>query len=701
MKTIRKLIARLFNIGVDDLPQDQVIPQLKSMVNELKTGKIQVSEEFDSLEADLIDSNEYGLGEDISSLSGGVLELGDQEDSESKFFEEQERKYQEQEIKSRIQDTGGEQLEHVRTPSKPKSDFEKRPIRIGIDFGTSTTSVSLKVGDNLPAAALIGRERQPYMPSVVYFKPGESEYLSRAIVGEDAENMERPNEIIRSVKRCLGCIGDDCSEAERNPFPWCEGNGLIKIGGDEAIKAADVVYLIIREALTRAMKFAKTNLIIDLRSEMVTLYPVNLGCSVKFDFEQRQILNQVIKDLGFRNIKFENIIEEPILAGFTYSRFEEASTGRTLIYDFGGGTFDTAILDIDQTKDGMRVTVVSSDGDNWLGGDDFDRSIFGYFLESIALSQELSDESIVNQLSSLERSRLLQLARQAKEQLSSYPAFSDVLPTEAFGFLSLDISKDELETIIKNSKFIDRSLEATRRACKLAYAFDVASESDLVDYSKVIRYKLEDASDMIDHVLLVGGITKIPVIRKELSTIFGEEKLVEEQVIEPISAVAIGAAYPRESQHFSITVPAVGFRLEYRRSDNNEQNYIEILPPYEYLDFHKPYAINSCPVFIRDFRVPIDYIDTSLFYKFADDQEWILFTDIGLMPAGQWYFQIDFEGNVSLKLNNQKRQNHKEFPMIHPLQEKIKTARLSRIDQRQQEERNRTSGKAITMVTEK
>ena len=205
---------------------------------------------------------------------------------------------------------------------------------------------------------------------------------------------------------------------------------------------------------------------------------------------------------------------------------------------------------------------------------------------------------------------------------------------------------------------------------------------------------------MIDHVILVGGITKIPVIREKLSGIFGEEKIVEERVIEPISAVAIGAAYPREAQHFSITVPAIEFILKYKTSDEEKLESREILPPYEYLDFHEPYASNSCPTFKRIFRVPDDYSDASVFYKHADDDDYHLFADIGRMRAGRWRFQIDLEGNVSLRVDSERSKNLKEFPLIHPLQEKIKTSRLDRIAKRQQEERDRTAGKTYTLFTE-
>ena len=84
-------------------------------------------------------------------------------------------------------------------------------IRIGIDFGTTTTAVSLKIGDELPERLPIGTDGiTRYLPSVVYIQPGEGDLAAGVTVGEEAENLADPVNTIRSIKRCLGCDGMNC-----------------------------------------------------------------------------------------------------------------------------------------------------------------------------------------------------------------------------------------------------------------------------------------------------------------------------------------------------------------------------------------------------------------------------------------------------------------------------------------------------------
>ena len=590
---------------------------------------------------------------------------------------------------------------YLESPTQPLQPITNQEIRVGIDFGTTTTGVSLKLGDQLPVAALIGRDREPYIPSIVYFEPGDGTLADRVVVGEEAENRGTPGEVIRSVKRCLGCKGTDCQKTDRLSHPWCVGNGKIRIRENEDIDPAQIVYFIIREAILRAINFARDTWQLDISENNVILFPTNFGCGTKFNFGQRLIIRQVATELGFKSIKFDNIVEEPILAGFTYARFEENPWGNALIYDFGGGTFDTAIINIDQFENNPRITVISSDGNNWLGGDDIDTLIMEYFLEKGAEVIGETQDVFQAKLSGEEMARLRQSARQAKERLSNTDQYSDILVTEKLGFLPLDLTREKFEELLSESKLFEKSIEAVLRACKLAYAYQVAQEDNvMLNYEKVFKLKIQDANQFIDKVVLVGGITKIPVIRAKLAEIFGESKLISEQVIEPISAVSIGASYPREPQHFSLSVPPFGFVLEYRDSINNKKQVIPLIAPYEYNNFHERLAYNSCPIYQKRIFIKDDIDSAEIQYKRADQPSWQEFASFGRMGTGEWDFCVELEGNISFNPKGKPSNPIGLYPIMHPLQEKITQAKQKRQEEEHMQQIERTDSQSISMVTE-
>jgi molecular chaperone DnaK (HSP70) len=106
-----------------------------------------------------------------------------------------------------------------------------------------------------------------------------------------------------------------------------------------------------------------------------------------------------------------------------------------------------------------------------------------------------------------------------------------------------------------------RSLDAVQRACRLVHALDLSKLSDLLDSAAVTAWSLQDAAATLDRVVLVGGVTKMPLIRRQLADVFGLDRLESESVIEPVSAVAVGAGYPHEPQHYSLAYPPIEFVL--------------------------------------------------------------------------------------------------------------------------------------------
>ena len=331
-------------------------------------------------------------------------------------------------------------------------------VTLGIDFGTSTTGLALKRPGQPPVILPIGDDGiTTYMPSVVAFRPGPGGE-AQTLVGEDAERAAGMATVVRSVKRCLGCKGDSCAPNRRRGINWCDGTGMVAVPGVRSFEPAEIVVLIVQEAVKRGVPVAHEMLGLDLLMRDVMLAQVNFGCSSAFDLEQRQLLRDVAHRLGFKGVDLRNVIDEPIAAGIGYSRLAGVTSGRVLIYDFGGGTFDTAVLDVDSG----RITVLAADGVRWLGGDDIDQMIYDHFLVRIAQDHGLP----VDQVEGLLGHDLQALRRQCtegKEYLSQYTVFEGALPSERLGMILLDLDRDQLHEMMlerrfDNRDFLDRSL---------------------------------------------------------------------------------------------------------------------------------------------------------------------------------------------------------------------------------------------------
>jgi len=742
MKWLKRLIARLFNIQPDDLPtekpktsetplgqevkaeisrevgkqldsylQEIIMPvvekwmdaKLRVMVETALKPQASVLEEAseagtrprDLNREEVIPEDEFPLIEDTlpEKIGEQGLESADLQTyllPESPVISEPYGTY-EAESPHPVQQTFPQEevlplLEEAKPEEPPEAiepgleSIEGKTLRLGIDFGTTTTAVSLKVGDELPEALPIGADGvKRYLPSVVYFAPGEGDLDKRVIVGEEAESFGDNPFVIRSIKRCLGCDGNSCAEdgVLESPFPWCRGNGQINISENEAIAPERIAYFIVREAIQRAITVVRERWQLDLTLENVTFLPLNLGCSARFDFSQREIIRKVSSELGFLHVRIENVVEEPILAGFTFSRFAENPYGRALIYDFGGGTFDVAILEVDRTAVGNRVTVLSTAGDSWLGGDDIDTLIYHYFLEQAGHEYNLPANEIEENLEPIERNRLRNIARQAKEQLSDLQQYSQVLLSEKYGPINLELSRPEFEHLLEKSGLLKNSLEAVKQACQLAYAFENARHGQLLDYPTILKHDLKDACELLDKVILVGGVTKIPYLRRKLEGTF-PGKIVSETVIEPLSAVAIGGTYPHEPQHYSLSSPPYGFFLEAEAAENGAKIRIPVFEPYEYMDFHERWSSNACPAHIKRINLPTDLIKAKLYFKLADHAEVQVQKDLGRMRAGMWLFGITLDGEMFCRMVNENPISLKTYPIIHPIQREISKAKYEK-----------------------
>ena len=597
-----------------------------------------------------------------------------------------------EEITPIIEDEPYEEIAPIIDDKKEKPSLiavQPDDIRIGIDFGTTTTVVSVKIGDDKPEAIPIGRDGYTrYMPSVVLINPGTGPLEDRVIVGEDAEaSTTDSSRVIRSVKRCFGCKSKSChtepqdkSASNRHQVPaWCQGHGKIIAGPSETVSPAEIATLIVKEALARTIAYLQERRNLDISQKNIILMPLNMGCGANYTLDQRKMMSSIAVSLGFKNFRVVNVYEEPILAGFMYSRFATNPEGKMLIYDFGGGTLDVAILNVDRQPSGQRITVISTAGNNWLGGDDIDEQVYNYFLELIAQQTGYPSSQVHKHLNQIEQTNLKLQARRAKELLTTQDLYSDSLLSDKLGILNLEISRQQFRDLLTASQIIEKSLSVVRQACRQAYAYENAAKGTTFNPQAIIRHQLSDAARTINRVVLVGGVTRIPFVRRRIAEVFGPNKIVQEDIIDPISAVSIGAAYSLSTDHFSINTPPIGFVLEYEIEGKNGKKRIELIRPYDHIEYFEGWTHDTTGTFYKQLDILEEYLNAKVLIFEAEAPEHYAAINIGRIPTGIWRFGISMDGRISTQSNNQRVAHHRDYPLIHPIQKSIRDARSKTI----------------------
>lgn len=575
-------------------------------------------------------------------------------------------------------------------------------IRLGIDYGTTTTRVSLRVGDDLPRALPIGEDGQTkYMPSVVYFPPDKKDWLQQVMVGERADGITAPGLVIRSAKRCLGCDGQRCALSRSNGQGWCQGDGKINVPGIARFDPEKIAYFILREALKRAINEAHQSGV-DLRKHMSAGFPVGLGCPAAFNLKQRNLLVKVAHEVGLKNATIQQVAEEPIFSGFAFSRFVDFE-GRVLIYDFGGGSFDTAVIQIEGRDRDRRITILGTAGDNWLGGDDIDNRIERYFVRHLAKQLNAGEPEVEAQLTAFDRRDLHRLAKRAKEELSATTEFSDVLLSEQLGPLPIDLTRRTFDGLLAESRLIERSFEAVLLACKMAHALDIGQDSDLLNYQSVHTHRLTDAAKEIQQVVLVGGVSKIPLVRSQIVNIFGAGTVVSESVIDPIDAVSIGAAYPHEVEHYSLAYPPFEVVLELQARSESEKRVVKVFSPFEYHDYHAYSGVNLIPAY-RSAQIEIDQPCRSarLGFRRVGTADWNWLGSLGFLESSTYEVIVQLDGQIKFRelYGSNPDRLVGDYPFVHHLQAKIAEARKRRAEQQHQDQIDRTLASEKSMFTE-
>jgi molecular chaperone DnaK len=343
---------------------------------------------------------------------------------------------------------------------------------LGIDLGTTNSEIAIYQNGR---PQVLGDERDRIiLPSVV----GLSE-TGALLVGEEARNqfLLYPERTIRSIKRRMG--SDD----------------KVTLGGQD-YTPQEISAMI----LSRLKEIARHRLGRPVDKAVITV-------PAYFSDAQRQATREAGEIAGLDVVR---IINEPTAAALVYEAAQQQGK-RILIYDLGGGTFDVSVVRI---EDGV-VEVISSHGNNHLGGDDFDHKIVEHVLEHLKLKHGVD---IAGQARAM--ARVVRGAETAKKQLSDHPfaRIQEEYLTEQGGKpvnLDLELSRNEYEAMI--APFIEETLGAIH----------IALESAGLTASQV------------DEILLVGGATRTPMIRRRLVEAFGKEPRGE---VDPDLCVALGAA---------------------------------------------------------------------------------------------------------------------------------------------------------------
>ncbi len=367
---------------------------------------------------------------------------------------------------------------------------------IGIDLGTTNSCVAIMEGGEPKVIANVEGNRTT--PSIVAFSSG-----GERLVGQVAKRqaVTNPDKTLYAIKRLIGRKFTDPEvkkSIEVSPFDIVEGTS-----GSVSVKVDGKVY---RPAEISAMVLAKMKQTAEeYLGEEVTEAVVTVPAY--FNDSQRQATKDAGKIAG---LNVQRIINEPTAASLAYG-LDKKNEEKIAVFDLGGGTFDVSILEI---GDGV-FEVKSTNGDTFLGGEDFDMRIVNWLADEFKREQgiDLRNDKMALQ-------RLKEEAEKAKMELSTTKETDINLPfitADASGpkHLNIKLSRAKLENLVED--LIDRTVGP----CKIAMKDAGLSASD------------------IDEVILVGGMTRMPKVQEKVKEIFGKDP---HKGVNPDEVVAIGAA---------------------------------------------------------------------------------------------------------------------------------------------------------------
>ncbi|MGM8939687.1 molecular chaperone DnaK [Psychrobacter glaciei] len=371
---------------------------------------------------------------------------------------------------------------------------------IGIDLGTTNSCVAVMEGDKVKV--IENAEGTRTTPSIVAYKDDE------ILVGQSAKRqaVTNPNNTLFAIKRLIGRRFDDkVVQKDIGMVPYKiakadNGDAWVEVNGKKLAPPQ-----VSAEILKKMKKTAE-----DYLGESVTEAVVTVPAY--FNDSQRQATKDAGKIAG---LDVKRIINEPTAAALAYGMDKKQGDSTVAVYDLGGGTFDVSIIEIADVDGEQQFEVLATNGDTFLGGEDFDSALIDFLVDEFKKDQDVNLKG-----DSLAMQRLKEAAEKAKIELSSAQSTEVNLPyitADSNGpkHLVVTISRSKLESLT------EALVQRTMGPCKIA---------------------LEDAGIKIgdiDDVILVGGQTRMPLVQQKVQEFFGQEPRKD---VNPDEAVAAGAA---------------------------------------------------------------------------------------------------------------------------------------------------------------
>ncbi|PAV26803.1 molecular chaperone DnaK [Tamilnaduibacter salinus] len=372
---------------------------------------------------------------------------------------------------------------------------------IGIDLGTTNSCVAIMDGDKVKV--IENAEGDRTTPSIIgYTEDGET------LVGQAAKRqaVTNPTNTLYAIKRLIGRRFDDKvvqKDVEMVPYTITKADN-----GDAWVEAKGKKMAppqVSAEVLKKMKKTAEDYLGEEVTEAVITV-------PAYFNDSQRQATKDAGKIAG---LEVKRIINEPTAAALAYGLDRKSGDRKVAVYDLGGGTFDISIIEIADVDGEHQFEVMATNGDTFLGGEDFDMRLIEYLADEFK-----KDQGIDLRGDSLAMQRLKEAAEKAKIELSSAQQTDVNLPyitADQAGpkHMNVKVTRAKLEALVE--ELVTRSLEP----CKTA-----------LDDAGV------DASE-VEEVILVGGQTRMPLVQQKVQDFFGKETRKD---VNPDEAVAMGAA---------------------------------------------------------------------------------------------------------------------------------------------------------------
>ncbi len=372
---------------------------------------------------------------------------------------------------------------------------------IGIDLGTTNSCVAVMEGKNV--RVIENSEGTRTTPSIVAFTNDEE-----VLVGQSAKRqaVTNPNNTLFAIKRLIGrkfkdsVVQRDINMVSYKIVAADNGDAWVDVKGKKMAPPE------ISARVLMKMKKTAEDYLGETVSEAVITVPAY------FNDSQRQ----ATKDAGrIAGLEVKRIINEPTAAALAYGMDKKRGDAKIAVYDLGGGTFDVSIIEIAEVDGEQQFEVLATNGDTFLGGEDFDLRIIEFLVEEFK-----KDTGINLKNDPLALQRLKEAAEKAKIELSSSSQTDVNLPyvtADASGpkHLNIKLNRAKLEALVE--ELIERTIQPCRIAIKDA-GINVSE---------------------IDEVILVGGQTRMPKVQETVKNLFGKEPRKD---VNPDEAVAIGAA---------------------------------------------------------------------------------------------------------------------------------------------------------------